>query len=167
MRIRSEEPKDRSAIRAVHEAAFGTSLEADIVDALRAKPKSLISLVAETEGEIIGHILFSPVSLADQPHALLMGLGPLAVAPEHQRQKVGSALVRRGLELCRDRGYAAVVVLGHAEYYPRFGFVPASQYGIRSRYDAPDEAFMAVELQPRALRDVSGEVAYDEAFGSA
>lgn len=166
MRVRSEDPDDRTAVRAVNEAAFETSVEADIIDALRAKSKSLISLVAEADGEIIGHILFSRVSLADQPHVLLMGLGPMAVAPEHQRQGIGSALVRRGLARCREQGCAAVVVLGHAEYYPRFGFVPASQYGISSEYDVPDDVFMIVELQPGSLRGVSGRVAYDEAFSS-
>jgi len=167
MRVRSEEPDDRPAIRAVNETAFETSVEADIVEALRAKSKSLISLVAEAGGEIIGHILFSPVSLADQADLLLMGLGPMAVVPEHQRQGVGAALIRRGLELCREHGYAAVVVLGHPEYYSRFGFVRASQYRIRSEYDLPDDVFMVVELQPGSLHDVSGRVAYDEVFSRA
>ncbi len=164
MPIRLEQPGDRSAIRAVNEAAFETTAEANIVDTLRAKSKALVSLVAEAQGRIVGHILFSPVSLAGHSDLLLLGLGPMAVVPEHQRRGVGSALVRRGLELCREQGFAAVVVLGHPEYYPRFGFAPASRYGIRSEYDVPDEAFMIVELRPGSLQGFSGRVTYDEAF---
>jgi putative acetyltransferase len=150
----------------VNEAAFETPSEADIVDALREKSGSLISLVAETEGQIVGHILFSPVSLADQPGVALAGLGPMAVSPQHQRRGIGSALVRRGLEPCRDRGYGAVVVLGHAAYYPRFGFVPASRHGIASDYDVPDDVFMVAELRPGWLQGVFGRVTYDRVFSS-
>lgn len=165
MRVRPEKPIDWPAIRAVNEAAFETSVEADIVDAVRAKSRSPISLVADADGEIIGHILFSAVSLARRDGPLLMGLGPMAVTPVHQRRGVGSALVRHGLILCRERGCAAVVVLGHASYYPRFGFVAASRYGIRCEYDVPDEVFMIIELGPGALAGISGTVSYDAAFG--
>jgi len=164
--VRPEEPGDRASVRAVNEAAFETSAEADLVDALREKSDSLISLIAEVDGRVVGHILFSPVSLAGRPGASLMGLGPVAVSPQHQRRGVGSALVRRGLELCRDRGCEAVVVLGHAEYYPRFGFVPASRYGITSDYDVPDDLFMVAPLRPVSLQGLAGRVTYDEAFGS-
>lgn len=165
MRVRPEEPHDPPAIRAVNEAAFGTPLEADIVDALRARGKARISLVAEARAQVVGHVLFSPVSLAGHAGLPLVGLGPMAVLPAHQRRGIGSALVRRGLEFCRAQRHAAVVVLGHPGYYPRFGFVPASRYRIRSGYDVPDDVFMVVELRPGSLRDVSGTVAYDEAFG--
>lgn len=166
MHVRPEEPADAIAIRAVNEAAFETSEEADIVDALRKDSESLISLVADSGGEIVGHILFSPVTLAGNLNVFLMGLGPMAVSPNYQRQGTGSALVREGLDRCRSMGCSAVVVLGYPEYYPRFGFVPASRYGISSEYDVPDEVFMLIELQPGSLQGVTGRVTYNEAFGS-
>ncbi len=164
MRIRPEQPGDEAAIRAVNVSAFAGSVEADIVDALRTGAKPVISLVAEEDREIIGHILFTPVLLAGHPDLALMGLGPMAIEPKRQRRGVGTALVRRGLELCQARGSVAVVVLGHPEYYPRFGFVTAARYGISCEYDALEEAFMVVELRPGALRGISGMVAYDEVF---
>lgn len=164
MRIRPEDPDDLAAVHAVNEAAFEASAEADLVDALRRKAQPLVSLVAEVAGSVVGHVLFSPVTLADQSGHMLMGLGPMAVIPQHQRQGIGSALVREGLKRCADLGYQAVVVVGHPAYYPRFGFVPASRYGIGSEYDVPDDVFMLIELQPGSLQGVSGEVSYDEAF---
>jgi putative acetyltransferase len=164
--IRAEADTDRAAIHAVNTAAFETSAEADLVDALRAKAGPLISLVAEVDEQIVGHILFSAVSLAQHPELNLMGLGPMAVLPTHQRQGVGSALVREGLRRCKQRGSQAVVVVGHPEYYPRFGFVPASKYGVRCEYDVPDNVFMLVELVAGTLRGASGLIRYDEAFGT-
>jgi putative acetyltransferase len=166
MRIRPEADADRAAIHAVNQAAFETSAEADLVDALRAKAGQLISLVAAIDEKIVGHILFSAVSLAEHSGLNLMGLGPMAVLPQHQRGGIGSALVREGLKRCKALGCQAVVVVGHPEYYPRFGFVPASRYGIRCEYDVPDDVFMLAELKGGALRGASGLIRYDEAFGS-
>lgn len=167
MHIRPEAEADRAAIHAVNKAAFGTSVEGDLVDALRAKAAQLISLVAEIDEEIVGHILFSRVSLAEQSERSIMGLGPMSVLPKHQRQGVGSALVREGLKRCKQMGCQAVVVVGHPEYYPRFGFVPASRYGMRCEYDVPDDVFMIVELVAGNLQGASGLIRYDEAFGNA
>jgi putative acetyltransferase len=166
MNIRQEEADDLAAVHAVNEAAFETSAEADLVDALRDKVRPLVSLVAEESGSIVGHILFSPVTLSDHSEHMLMGLGPMAVLPQYQRQGIGSALVREGIERCAELGCDAVIVLGHPAYYPRFGFVPASRYGISSEYDVPDDVFMLIELKPGSLRGVSGKVSYDEAFSS-
>ncbi|HEX6902618.1 MAG TPA: N-acetyltransferase [Thermoanaerobaculia bacterium] len=166
MRIRAEEPRDWPAVHAVNEAAFGQSAEANLVAALREQAHPLISLVAEDEDAIVGHILFSPVTLTGHPALRIMGLAPMAVAPERQREGIGSSLVRAGLDECRKLGFGAVVVLGHPEYYPRFGFFPAARFGVGCEYDVPEEVFMAMELEPGHLRGVSGTIRYHEAFNS-
>ena len=127
MRIRQETEADRAAVRAVNETAFETPTQADLVEALHGKDVSLVSLVAEVDGKVVGHILFSPVSLTEHAYLNLMGLAPMAVVPDYQRKGIGSALVRQGLTSCKELGCRAVVVVGHPEYYPRFGFVPAIQ----------------------------------------
>jgi putative acetyltransferase len=162
--IRTEKATDRDAVYAVNVAAFPTPAEAGLVDALREQARSLISLVAEDHGNIVGHIMFSPVSLSAAPGLKIMGLAPMAVAPQQQRRGIGSALVRAGLEQCRQLDIAAVVVLGHPDYYPRFGFVPASHFGISCEYDVSDEVFMAIALQPGALSGNPGTAKYHSAF---
>ena len=97
---------------------------------------------------------------------MVMGLAPMAVLPERQRQGIGSALVREGLSAIERMGADAVVVLGHPAYYPRFGFKPAATYGLRSEYDVPDDVFMALELRPGVLEDIKGKVKYAPAFSS-
>jgi putative acetyltransferase len=161
-----ETESDHAAVRAVNEAAFESPAEADLVDALRQQARPVISLVAESGGEIVGHIMFSPISLDDDDEMVIMGLAPMAVSPANQREGIGSALVREGLARCRQIGSGAVVVLGHPQYYPRFGFVPASEFGIDSEYDVPDEVFMALEIQPGALDNIGGIARYHEAFGT-
>ncbi len=166
MQIRAEKENDQDAVHTVNVSAFETPSEADLVNAIREQAKPIVSLVAEDDGEVVGHIMFSPVSLSGSPNLKLMGLAPMAVAPKHQRKGIGSALVRAGLEQCRNLGFAAVVVLGHPKYYPRFGFSPSSQFGIDSEYDVPEEVFMAMELQPEALSGKTGTVSYHAAFRS-
>jgi len=137
-------------VHRVNEHAFGGPDEAQLVDALRAAAEPNISLVAVVDDQIVGHIFFSPVSVGGE-ESCAMGLAPMAVLPDYQRQGVGSQLVRVGLRECARLGYDVVVVLGHAEYYPRFGFIPASQKGLQSEYPVPDDVFMVVELKPDAL----------------
>lgn len=161
--IRPEIPADIPQIHAVVAAAFETDAEARLVDALRASGNATISLVAEQEGAIVGHILFSPVTV-DGTAVPVLGLAPVSVVPAHQRQGIGGALIREGLTRAAARGYTAAVLLGHPEYYPRFGFVPASRFGLRCEYDCPDEAFMALELSPGALAGLSGLVQYRAEF---
>ena len=164
MQIRLEQPADIAAVHAVHQSAFESSLEADLVDALRAQAKPIISVVADDEGSLVAHILFSPVSLTGHDELKIMGLAPMAVVPAQQRRGIGSALVREGLERCRRLGYGAVVVLGHPAFYSRLGFVPASRFGVTSEYDVPDEVFMALELAAGALEGKAGTIRYHPAF---
>ena len=164
--IRNEEESDWAAVYALNVAAFETPAEANLVDALRQQARHVISLVAEENLAVVGHIMFSPVKLSGHSELIIMGLAPMAVAPEHQRKGIGSALVRAGVEQCKKLGCGAVVVLGHPEYYPRFGFSPSARFGITCEYDVPEEVFMAIELQPGFLDGVPGKVKYHAAFGS-
>lgn len=166
MKIRPETEDDLAAIHAVNVAAFETDAEARLVDALREHADPFISLLAERDGEVVGHIAFSPVTHSARADLRILGLGPMAVDPDLQKTGVGTFLVAKGLEECRSLGAGALVVLGHPEYYPRFGFEPASQFGIKCEYDVPDEVFMAMELQEGYLADAVGLVKYHPAFGS-
>jgi putative acetyltransferase len=148
----------------VNVAAFETRLEANLVDTVRQTAAPIVSLVADDAGKIIGHILFSPVTLSGQPDAKIMGLAPMAVLPSEQRHGVGTALVREGLKQCEELGYGATVVVGHRDYYPRFGFKPAIRFNLKSEYDVPDDVFMALELTPNYLQDKSGTIYFHPAF---
>jgi putative acetyltransferase len=164
VRIREEEITDKPGVRLVNEAAFATKAEAYLVDTLREQVRPIVSLVAEEQGAIVGHILFSPVTLGDYPELKIMGLAPMAVMPEYQNRGIGSALVRAGLEACERLGFGAVVVLGHPQYYPRFGFQPATGFGIGCEYEVPEEVFMVKELHEGYLRGATGIVRFHEAF---
>jgi len=165
--VRPETPADYASVRRVHEYAFEQAAEADLVEALRRTVRSYLSLVAEVDGRVVGHIFFSPVTVESGPAAFTaLGLAPMAVLPEHQRRGVGTALVRQGLAACAASGHPLVVVLGHPSYYPRFGFEPAAPRGLRSEYDVPDEVFMVAELEPGALAGRGGLVKYHAAFGA-
>jgi putative acetyltransferase len=162
--IRPELPTDVDAIRAVNLTSFETAAEAKLVDALRERAMPVVSLVAEEEGAIVGHIMFSPATVENRPGLRMMGLGPMAVAAPFRRRGIGSSLVREGLDACRRIGVCGVVVLGHPTYYPRFGFRAASRFGLRTEYDVPDEVFMAVDLAPGCLPGAAGTIAYHPAF---
>lgn len=153
---------DRPAIARVTEAAFGKDDEARLIDRLRADGDVLFELVAEREGEVAGHILFSRL-WADRAE-LFAALAPVSVAPSRQNVGVGSALIRRGLETAKDFGVHGVIVLGHPAYYPRFGFSREAAARIASPYSA-SSAFMAHALEPGAF-DAPLTVAYPEAFSA-
>jgi putative acetyltransferase len=185
MIIRLETKTDVVGVRRVNEAAFGRPAEADLVDALRSAGAVIASLVAEVDGVVVGHILFSPAAIVSHsksggtpttvaqtlvPDSTAAGksrpiaaLGPMAVLPAWQGRGIGSQLVPAGLELCRAAGYDLVIVLGHTDYYPRFGFRPAPPLGIRWEHGA-DAHFMVMELQPGALAGARGIVRYRPEF---
>lgn len=169
--VRLEQPGDAAGIREANEQAFGESTEARLVDALRAAAHagvataSYLSLVATIDERVVGHILFTPVTIDPPVDRRIAGLAPMAVRPDHQRSGVGSRLVLAGLDECRRAGYSAVVVLGHPEYYPRFGFIPAHTFGLTCEFPSPPEAFMARELEAGALKEARGLVRYLPAFG--
>jgi putative acetyltransferase len=165
LRIRTETPADEPAIRSVIAAAFGGTEEADLVAALRRDGDVIIAAVAEREGEILGHVLFSRmfIEAKDGRRATAVALAPLAVAPGSQRQGIGDALTRYGLAQLHERGERIVIVVGHAAYYPRFGFSSALARDIESPFDR--ESFMALALVPGALDGVRGKVVYAKAFG--
>jgi putative acetyltransferase len=161
-RLRPEEGGDADDIRAIHVAAFPTPAESRLVDALRAAGRSVVTLVAESEGRIAGHVLLTPVAVEGTANRGL-GLAPLAVLPGQQRQGLGSALVRAGLARAAALGFDFVVVLGEPEYYRRFGFVTASRTGLGNEYGV-DEPFMALALKPNGLAGVAGPVRYAPEF---
>jgi len=167
--IREEASGESQQIRIVIQNAFGQTEEADIVDKLRQNCPNRFSLVAVSGDQIVGQILFTRVTIQTKERIIAgMGLAPMAVLPEFQRQGIGSQLVKAGLTLIKKRKYPFVIVFGHPTYYPRFGFVPASRYGIRSEYEnVPDEAFMILVLNQEALESVSGVAKYRPEFASA
>jgi len=166
MYIHTENEEDLDQIHNVNTAAFETDAEAKLVDQLRKDAPSSLSLVAEVQGDVVGHIMFSPVTLSDAPEKKIMGLAPMAVLPDYQNQGIGTALVHAGIEQCDEQGYEAIVVLGHPSYYPRFGFAPSSRYQISCTYDVPKEAFMVMELNTDALEGCTGVIQYHDAFQS-
>ncbi|MBW4512098.1 MAG: N-acetyltransferase [Scytonematopsis contorta HA4267-MV1] len=165
MDIRAEKTEDFAAIRQVNVAAFGRVNEADLVDNLR-KASQFFSFVAVEDGQVVGHIFFSPVSV-DGDCTLtspILGLAPLAVLPNYQKRLIGSSLVQYSVKEIEGLGFSAVVVLGHPEYYPRFGFVPAKQKGLTCEYPVPDDVFMVLEMQSGALQSCTGTVKYSPEF---
>ncbi|MCJ7515609.1 MAG: N-acetyltransferase [Dehalococcoidia bacterium] len=166
--IRHETPEDEAAIHHVNEEAFGQTEEADIVDRLRGRGALTISLVAIQSDEIVGHIAFSPVKVeSEHSNFDAIALAPMAVLPVYQRKGIGSQLVRAGLEECGHLGYEIVVVLGHPNYYPRFGFIPAKPTGIDCEFQVPDEAWMILELKAGALAGCRGTVKFQPEFSEA
>jgi putative acetyltransferase len=164
--VRPEVVTDHEAIRHVHRLAFGQDAEARLVDVLRDGGYLRVSLVAEQGGKIVGHVLFSDLPiLTDAGTVPALALAPLAVLPEFQKQGAGSALMRHGLEACKEQGHRIVVVLGHPLFYQRFGFSPKLAAPLESPYSGR-ESFMAVELAPGALEGVTGRVQYPPPFGA-
>ena len=160
----TEDPRERSAVYAISEAAFCRADEADLIVRLRNEGVVLLSLVAEVDQQLVGHIVFSRMSIETRNGSVpAVALAPVAVLPSHQRRGIGESLIRRGLDVLRSRDEQIVIVLGHPDYYPRFGFSSEAASLIESPF--PPEAFMAIELRPGALRGIRGSVRYPAAFG--
>jgi putative acetyltransferase len=162
--MRPETSADHDAIRHVNRLAFDQDAEARLVDAQRDGGYFRASLVAEKDGQVVGHILFSDLPVVAKAGTVpALALAPLAVLPEHQNQGIGSALVRRGLEVCKEQGHRIVVVLGHPHFYQRLGFSSKLAAHLESPYSGR-ESFMAIELLPGALVGVTGRVQYPPPF---
>lgn len=163
--IRPERVEDEASIFRVHASAFGQEDEGRLVDQLRSGGYAQVGLVAEEEGQVVGHILFSRLTLRSSSRTQEgLALAPLAVVPTHQRRGIGSALIREGLRVCSDAGHRIVIVLGHPEFYERFGFSAALAERLKSPYAGP--AFMALELAPHAIGVEAWEVTYPPPFES-
>lgn len=164
VRCETTEREEWLVVHSINEAAFGRPDEANLVDSLRSEGVMLASVVAELEKRIVGHILFSRMSIeTDDGSIPAAALAPMAVLPELQRQGIGGRLIRHGLDLLRRRGEHIVIVLGHPDYYPRFGFSSGKARSLESPF--PPDAFMAMELSPGALDGIRGKVRYPAAFG--
>jgi len=170
VRVRPETPNEAAAIRAINEAAFGRPAEANMVDRVRRSPGFVpaLSLVAEEDdGRIVGHALFSEVTIENERAAVsvvVIALGPIAVFPACQKRGVGGAMMRAGVAQAIALGYPAVVLIGHPGYYPRFGFVPGSRFGLTCAIPVPDDVFQVLPLRPDALAGITGTVVYPPAF---
>jgi putative acetyltransferase len=163
MEIRDACATDAAAIRRVHREAFGGDLEVRLVDLLRERGKAIVSLVAVEVGEVVGHVLFSPVTIDGAERVRALGLAPVGVLPANQRAGIGSALIREGIRRAAAGGYELIVLVGAPAYYAKFGFHAAKAYGLDNEYGADDE-FMVVGLRERSLEGVRGLVRYAPEF---
>lgn len=166
--IRQEEACDFPAVYEINLKAFNRKEEARLADRLRLGDGFIpeLSLVATVEDKIVGHILFTKISIIDEDRSHdSLALAPMAVSPDMQGKGIGEQLVRYGLDKARELGYQSVIVLGHTEYYPRFGFVPTSKWNIRPPFNVPADVFMAKELIDGSLSNVKGLVKYAKEFG--
>jgi putative acetyltransferase len=163
--IRPERSADFDTVNALLQTSFGREAEARLVDRLRASGKIFSALVAEEKQRILGHVVVSAIAVgAEGAEVNALALAPLTVEPAFQRLGIGSALVSAALERCRLARHSRVMVLGDPVYYARFGFVPATKFGLKCPFPAPDNAFMAIELRPGAFANASGPVRYGHEF---
>jgi putative acetyltransferase len=164
--VRQEKEKDYGGIYEVNKLAFGQENESRLVERIRKGDSFIpeLSLVAEVGGRVVGHILFSEIKISGSLIFETLMLAPIAVTPELQRQGIGTELMKRGMKLASELGYDSIIVVGHKEYYPRFGFKKASSWNIKFPFEVPDEAFMAIELVGGALEGKSGTIIYPDEF---
>ncbi|TET36803.1 MAG: N-acetyltransferase [Planctomycetota bacterium] len=163
-KVRRETNTDVEAVREINTLAFEGPSEARIVDSLRKNCSDILPLVAEVDGKIVGHILFSPAVIEIGGNKINgMGLAPMSVLSEYRNKGVGGELINAGIKALKDT-CPFIIVLGHADYYPRFGFERASKYGIRCEWEAPDEAFMIIVFDKEKMKGVKGTAKYRPEF---
>jgi len=165
--VRSEKPEDYDLIYSINKIAFDGEVEAKLVNNLRKTTEFIpeLSLVAEKERKIVGHILFSVINIKTDSNRLpVLALAPMAVLPDYQKQGIGSLLIKEGLKKCKELGYKVVVLVGHPDYYPRFGFIKASDKGLKLPFDAPNETFMVYEIVPNSLTGIMGTIEFPPEF---
>lgn len=164
--VRKEEEKDYPRVYEINKLAFEQENESKLIEKIRKGNNFIpeLSIVAEVDNQIVGHILFSKIQIVGDSVYETLALGPMAVIPQFQKQGIGSLLIRKGIETAKELGFDSIIVLGHKEYYPKFGFQPASKWKIKCPFDAPDEVFMAIELVKGALEGKSGVVRYPDEF---
>ena len=164
--IKKETQEDYEAIDEVNKLAFDQEFEGQMVRKIRNGQNFIeeLSLVAFDETTVVGHILLSKIKIEGEREHETLALAPMAVKPEYQQKGIGKKLVRAGLKKAKDLGFGSVIVLGHSDYYPQFGFQKASQWNIKCPFDVPDEAFMAIQLIPGDLEDKGGSVVYPKEF---
>ena len=170
--IRQEQPEDYIQVHELNILAFDQYYEAKLVEALRKNDQVFIpelSMVATKDNEVVGYILFTKILIADISNNTFesLSLAPIAILPQYQKKGIGTELIKQGLLKAREMGFTSVIVLGHEQFYPRFGFLPASKWNIKPPFDVPSNAFMALELMEDGLKNVSGIVQYPKEFEPA
>lgn len=166
MKIRQEQKSDHRKVYEINKLVFNQENESMLIEKIRVGDSYVpeLSLVAELDGEIIGHILFSKIKILGEAEYESLALGPMAVVPKHQKKGIGGKLLTTGLEIAKELGFESVIVVGHKDYYPRFGFEKASKWNIKCPFEVPDEAFMAIELVENSLKNKDGTVQYPKEF---
>jgi predicted N-acetyltransferase YhbS len=165
--IKPEEKQDYGSIEIVNDIAFKQKNESILINKLREKPDFIpnLSLVAKYQNEIIGHILFFPVKIiAKESACITLSLAPMSIHPDFQNKGIGSLLIKSGLEQAKKEGFSSIIVIGHPNYYPRFGFLPASKWGIMVPFDVPDNVFLALELYEDELAKCHGMVDFPKEY---
>ncbi len=167
--IRVENKDDLITIKEINNKAFGQPEEGNIIDKIRASGSQILSLVAEIDQKIVGHIFYSEAEIEhDNERIIGMGLAPMAVLPEYQKQGVGKKLINESISILKKKPIAFIIVLGHEDYYPKFGFDKASKYGISCQWDGvPDEAFMIMILDKEKMENVHGVARYRDEWNEA
>lgn len=164
MIIRMEKKDDHEAVKEVNLKAFPTDVEATLVEKLRSS-LDVISMVAVHDDKVVGHILFSPLTIENDNESFpALILAPIAVLPEYQKQGIGTQLIEKGIIECKNQGHSIIILVGHPEYYPRFGFKSAEQYDIQHPFEVPEDVFMVYELKPDTLKYVNGVLMYSKPF---